>query len=361
MPPQSSRAAGALDPVATGGLGVAARAPRCRPRSISNDMLRPIALALLIGLPLATAGATPDAAPAVSEPAGPPPVADVEKTNILDTTRGYVRDAVEWTASGVDSWFGDKPFEQGGRVAGSIGLSFLWRQDEGVDWLTRFRVRLDLPNLRDRAFVFVGRDNERELVTDRPEGFTRREQLLQETRDEQSFFAGLGTQFGKLVSLRAGFRGGLKPYAQARLFKAWDLGPRDLVEFRETVFWTVDDGFGSTTALNYGHLFGPLLALRWQGAATWAQKTEGVEWGSSVGLYRTFDFQRQLALEALVSGQTGGDAEISEYGVRTRWEQPVYKDWLLTELILGYFWPRRNSITERGRTWAFGAGIQMRF
>jgi len=337
-------------------------------------MLRPIALAVLIGLPTAALSTTPpspesaqqavDAPPSGGESStGAPLPGDVyvEHTNVIDTTRRYTYDAVEWVARGVDSWFGDKPFEQGGRVAGSIGLSFLWRQDEGIDWLTRFRVRLDLPNIREQAYLFIGRDNEREVVTDRPEGFTRREQLLQETRDDQSFFAGLGTQIADAISLRAGFRGGLKPYAQARYQNLWELGQRDQIEFRETVFWTVDDGFGTTTALNYGHLFNPSLALRWQSAATWSQDTDGVAWASSLGLYKDFGYQRRLSLEALVNGETGGVAEVSEYGIRTRWEQPIYKDWLLAELILGYFWPRKDSLTERIQTWAVGAGIQMRF
>ncbi len=336
-------------------------------------MVRPIALAVLIGLSTAASGAAPAAPdeapraadmPALGQSAADDPAPGdgyTESRNVLDTTRDYVHGAVDWAAREVDSWFGDKPFEQGGRVAGAIGLSFLWRQDEGIDWLTRFRVRLNLPNVRDKAYFFIGRDNEREVITDRPDGFTRREQLREETRDDQSFFAGLGTQLGDLISLRAGFRGGLKPYAQARYRKLWDLGERNEAEFKETIFWTRDDGFGSTTALYFEHLLGPALALRWQAAATWAQETEGVEWGSSIGAYKGFGQQRQLSVEALVSGETGGDAEVSEYGVRTRWEQPIYKDWLLTELILGYFWPRRNSITERGRTWAVGAGLQMRF
>lgn len=337
-------------------------------------MLRPIALAVLIGLPTAALSTTPplpdSEAQAADAPASDPqsPVDKpapgdgyTESKNFLDTTRSYVYEAVYWTVRGVDSWFGDKPFEQGGRVAGAIRLSFLWRQDEGVDWLTRFRLRVNLPNVREKAYFFIGRDNERDVVSDRPEGFTRREQLLQETRDDQSFFAGLGTQLSDLISLRAGFRGGLKPYAQARYQKLWDLSPRNQAEFKETIFWTVDDGLGSTTAVFLDHLLGPALALRWEAAATWAQKTEGVEWGTSLGLHKGFGFQRQLSLEALVRGQTGGDPELSEYGLRTRWEQPIYKDWLLAELILGYFWPRRDSITERERTWAVGAGLQMRF
>ena len=79
------------------------------------------------------------------------------------------------------------------------------------------------------------------------------------------------------------------------------------------------------------------------------------------GLYRTFGCDRQLSLEALINGQTGGEAEVSEYGIRGRWAQPVYKDWLLGEVILGYFWPRKDFQTERGQAWAIGAGLLMRF
>jgi len=138
-------------------------------------MLRPIALAVLIGLPMTASGeAPPSAEPAdgaapgaaaVAHSAADPlsPAAGADDDGVLDKTRYYVHYGVEWVARGVDGWFGDKPFEEGGRVAGAIVLSFLWRQDEGLDYLTRFRVRVDLPNLRDKAYLFVGRDNEREL------------------------------------------------------------------------------------------------------------------------------------------------------------------------------------------------------
>jgi hypothetical protein len=325
----------------------------------------------------ATGAATPDAAKqgATSEasPAGsgaPPPAAADARTaaapvaddaGVLDAARYYVHAATEWLARGVDSFFGDRPFEQGGRAEGGIGVSTLWRRDEGLELNTRFSVRLDLPNLRRYGFVFFGRDNERDVITDRPEGFTRREQLLSETRDDQSFFAGLGTQIADLISLRAGVRGGLDPFVQARYRHIWELGPRSALEFKETVFWTLDDRFGSTTAMSFGLGFSPALALRWLGAATISQESDGFECSSSIGLYRSFGSQRMLSAESLINGETGGDVNVSEYGVRLRWEQPVYKDWLIGDLIIGPFWPRKNSVTERGNTWAVGAGLLMRF
>jgi hypothetical protein len=316
-------------------------------------MSRPIAAALSIGLCLALHARASETTAEDS--------AGVTVDSALGATREFLRDTTEWVARRVDGWFGDKPFEQGGRVAGRVGLGALWRQDEGNDWLTRFAVRLDLPNIREAGFLFLGRDNEREVVSDRPEAFTRRQQLLQETREDQAFFAGLGAQVLDVVSLRAGLRSGVKPFVQARYRKDWDFGAHGSIEFRETVFWTLDDRFGSTTALNYGVELAPALVLRWQSAGTVAQESEGLEWASSVGLYRRFGDLRQLSLELLVNGQSGLDVDVGEYGWRARWEQPVHRDWLLGELILGHFWPRRNAISERGRAWAVGANLQLRF
>jgi len=315
-------------------------------------MLRPILPCLLIGMVCATLAAEAPGSPGAGKP----------EDGVLDEARQEVHEAVESLAREVDSWFGDLPFEAGGRVAGRISLRATWRQDEGSDALVRFSLRVRLPNLeRFGSYLFFDRDNERETVSDRPETFTRSQRLLTETRDEQSFFAGLGRTFADVISVRAGFRGGLKPYAQARLQKLWDIGDRSQLEFRETLFWTVDDGYGSTTSVKFAHLLRPSLALRWESAATWAQKNEGMLWGSSVGLYRDYGALRQMSVEALLDGQTGIGVGVNQYGLRVRWEQPVYRDWLLLELLAGRFWPKPSVAEERGSAWAAGAGLQMRF
>ena len=339
-----------------------------------ETMLPPMAFLLLIGASCAVPGAPTDPPQPVPTTEAPPsgsersagqemtPRADTGAENLLDTTRRQLHEATESVVREVDSWFGDRSFEEGGRVAGRIRLGTLWREDEGFDWLTRFSVRVRLPNLEQQAgFLFVGRDNEREIVSDRPQAFTRRELLLQETRDDQSFFAGLGAQVANAIALRAGFRGGLKPYTQARYQKFWDLDDRNLVEFKETLFWTLDDGFGSTTLLVLDHLLSPAHTLRWQTAVTWTQDDPGVQWGSTLGSYRSFGFGRQWSVEALVNGQTGAGVGVAEYGIRTRWEQPVYRDWLLAEVIVGYFWPQAAEFAPRTSTWALGVSLQLLF
>lgn len=225
----------------------------------------------------------------------------------------------------------------------------------------RFRARFDLPNLRDKAYVFIGRQNERELVTDQSEAFTREQLLLEERRKEdQTGFAGVGLALRKNLDFRVGVRGGMKFYTQARYRKQWALTEQDRIEFRETIFWNNKDKFGSTAALDYEHAFTPTLSLHWQNATTISEKTDDFAWGSSLGLFKRFGDDRILSGEMVVTGETGAEENVDEYGVRMKWTQPVYREWLIGEFIVGHYWPQRED-RERERAWAAGVNLEMRF
>lgn len=314
-----------------------------------------VPLLLVLIVPVASA-----AEPGLSPNPVSPEAAQEE--GILDTTRSHVRGFSLWLGESVNDWFGDRPFEDGGKVTnGRLGLRNLWRQDEGWDTNVRFRARFDLPNLRDKAYVFIGRQNERELLTDQSEAFTREQLLLEERRKEdQTGFAGLGVALRKNLDFRVGVRGGLKFYTQARYRKQWALSEQDRIEFRETIFWNNKDKFGSTTALDYEHAFTPKLSLHWQNATTISEKTDDFAWGSSLGLFRRYGDDRMLSGEMVVTGETGAKENIDEYGVRMKWTQPVYRDWLIGEFIVGHYWPQRED-RERDRSWAAGVNLEMRF
>ena len=301
----------------------------------------------------------PPREPAATEPQ--PPTEPSDSDNVLETTRRSVRVTAEWLASGVDSWFGDKPFAEGGEVKdGRLSVGFLKRQGEGLEARVRFNARLRLPNVERRAYLFFGRDNEREVVADTPGAFSRQDRLLSETAEDRSFFTGLGLSLRDNFDLRLGFHG-IKPYTQARYRQPWTLGERDLVEFRQTFFWQLSDHFGSTTALSYEHPLAPDLALRWLTASTITQKTPRFDWSSIVGGYKSFGGQRLLSLELIAAGRLSAGATVGEYGVQTKWLQPFYRDWLLGEFLAGYFWPRLDPSQERTHRWALGFSTTMRF
>ena len=244
-----------------------------------------LALVACTTAPTAIAPAS-EAAP----PAAPP------GEGVLEATRSALRSSTEWLARGVDNWFGDKPFDQGGSVSeGRLSVSVLRRRDTGTDVDVRLKARFRLPNLEAHSgYLFFGRDNPQEVVSDTPETFSRQQRQLPERAAERSFFAGVGFALREQVDVRLGVRGGLKPYAQARYRRPWALGRRDQIEFRQTLFWSVADHLGSTTALAYEHAASPTLALRWLNAATVTQVERKVEWSSSLGAYKLLHQQRQM-------------------------------------------------------------------
>jgi hypothetical protein len=315
----------------------------------------------VLSVPLLSALLLPTVAAAADEPSAQPQAQTVEP--VVETARRQVRTSAEWLARGVDSWFGDKPFSEGGKVSdGQLSVRVLKRQDEDKpDYGIRFNARFRLPNLEENAYVFIGRDDQREVVTDRPNTFSNEQLLLKGNADNRSFFAGLGLRMHDTVDLRLGFRGGLKPYAQARAGKSYWFGAANRLDLRETVFWTPGDTWGSTTALSLEHAFSSELAARWLNAATITRRLQKFEWSSSLGAYRYFGAQRLLSMEALASGLQGADVPVADYGLQLKWEQPVYEDWLIGELILGHFWPRPNALAERDRAWAVGGSLKMKF
>lgn len=281
---------------------------------------------------------------------------------MLTSTRQSVRLAAEGLARGVDSWFGDKPFEDGGRVSeGRLSINLLSRQHENLDTNVRFHARWKLPNLGERSYFYLGQGDQRELVKDQPVALTRAQRLQAVRTDNRGFFAGLGVSLRDAFELRLGFRGGLKPYAQASYKRDWQLSPVDHLDFRETLFWTLDDHLGSTTALSYAHQLTPRWTLRWLNATTITQKVQDFEWSSNLGAYKAYGGQRLLSLEALFSGVQGSGIGLSDYGLQSKWEQPIHRDWLIGEVLVGHFWPRKNVSSPRERAWALGAGLKLKF
>lgn len=304
-----------------------------------------------------TATPAPPAA-AASASASAPAAGDA----VLETARRSVRSTTEWLARGVDSWFGDKPPTEGGQVSnGLLSLNLIKRQGERADPNVRFGARFRLPNVEQRAYLFVGRDDQREIVTDKPEAFSRQQLLLPQRNADRAFFAGFGLSLPDAADFRLGFRGGLKPYAQARYWKGWQFGDQDLIDFRQTLFWTLDDRLGSTTALSYAHGFSPTLAGRWLNAATITQRSRKFEWSSIFGLHQSHGTDRLLSLELLFSGRQGADVRVADYGLQLKWLQPIHQDWLLGEIIVGQFHPRPDLSRERIRAWALGGGLRMKF
>jgi hypothetical protein len=324
-----------------------------------------VALSAGVGARAYAQDATSPAAstPPSPEASSPAPPASSED-GMLDTTQRSVRSLTEWVARRVDRWFGDRPFEDGGKVSdGQLSVSLFKRDSAALDVDVRFNAHFRLPNIEQKAYVFIGRDNPRDVITDAPDARSRQQQLLSDRPKDRSFLAGLGLSVLDTVDFRLGVSARLKPYVQARYDQPWELAPGHSIGTRETLFWTHDDRFGSTTTLTYAVAVAPDFAVRWLNAATITQNSRNFEWSSTLGAYQSLGEQRLLSLELLVSGTGthGLGAGMSDLGVLAKWEEPIYKTWLSAEIVGGHFWLRPDALSERGRAWALGGSLKLRF
>ncbi len=298
------------------------------------------------------------ATPAPTENAAEEPLS---ADQMIESTRQSVRSTVEWLASGIDKRFGDKPFTDGGKVTdGQLGLAYLNREGQSSHVNLRFNARFRLPNLSRFQYLYLGNDNERNVVTDQPDRRSLRDQIRERNGGDNSFFAGLGMWLAESVDVRIGFRGPLKPYTQARLRHEWQLSPYDWVEARETLFYTVKDRAGSTTALEYQHALAPDLALRWLNSGTITQGSPHMAWNSTLGLYQSFGNERVLGLELQHSGSEADGVSTNDVGVQARWEQPLHKN-VLGEVSLGHFWTKTSVDPKRDGQWAIGCVVTLKF
>lgn len=310
----------------------------------------------------APAGVVADVQPAL--PADEPPSTLPSAPEVLAAARRNAQAGAEWLARGVDSWFGNKPFEEGGAVThGRLSLVAFKRQDQKMDVDVRFSARYRLPNVEQQAYLFIGRDDAREVQRDTPDGLS--DPLRLQTGGgptQRTLLAGLGLTLQERLDFRVGLGRRLKPYAQARYIVPWVLAPGHALDFRQTLFWTHEDRLGLTTALSLDSTLNRTLALRWLNASTTTQEARATQWSSSLGLHALLRDRHQVSLEALFSGtsQRGPGVIVSDRGLLAKWEQPLHQNWLLGELMVGHFWPLRDAAGARQAAWAVGVGLKMK-
>lgn len=280
----------------------------------------------------------------------------------VQATRQTVRLTVERMAGSIDSWFGDIPFSEGGRVSdGELGLSMYRRTDQSSRFGVRFKARFRLPNLQSRTYAFIGTDDRRDIVTDEPGTFSRQRELTRADNGDNAFFAGIGAALAHAIDLRVGLRGGLKPYAQARWRKGWQWTDKTRMDLRETLFVTRDDRLGSTTAIAWGHALSPTVTVRWLNALTATEQSHHASWSSSLGVHKAWAPYRELSLEVLSTGVIGSAVTVADQGVQARWQEPLHHDEVIGELVLGHFWPRADISQMRSSAWAFGMAVKLLF
>ena len=289
-----------------------------------------------------------------------------EEEALLDESRRIMEETFCGATLWLDGLFGQPDIENAREVSGRVELSTIYTQADGAQPKARLRLKYDLPNLKKRFNVFVGRDDRNDFVQGREEGFAIRSSVFG-VEDEDRWLAGLGYsppgRYAERLDFRVGARLSTAPeaFVQGRLRRNLFLGDRSVWRLRETVFYENRDGFGSTSSADFDYVLRRNLLFRWGTVGTFSESTEGADLRSALVLYQNLGSRSAFAWEVFVRGATDDEVKLREYGVRNVYRRPLNRQWLFGELITGYTWPRESRDEPREGSALIGFGVELLF
>lgn len=279
----------------------------------------------------------------------------------LDRSHSYISERLCEPAAWFDGFFGDaRSFEE--TPIGTfirIRNSAQWDEHDGWSHGLRVRASILLPRVSDRFRLLISRD----------------EDLSGELPDETSLGGGsdrtrLGLRFiasersrSQLdfdASIRLG-GGGLNPELNTRYRYVHGFSEHTLARATQTGFWQREDGFGTTSRLDWEWLPSRDGLLRWTGQGTYSEASEGVDWRSSVVAFRQLDTRSAIRAEVGSFGYTRPSFEVEEYFVALRYRRQFFRRWLYYELQPEHAWPLDEVTGKRRADWRFTLTLEIQF
>lgn len=270
------------------------------------------------------------------------------------------------TARWFDSFYGDSTDYQEYRATyGRFGVAAEYDEQDGTDLDTRFRARIELPNLERKIDAFVGRFDEDDFVEGRGDDFSALPRLFAETDTE--WLLGLGYSPARDANSRFDVDGGVKvdfpmdPFVRARWRTHQPFGSHRLLRFSQTAFWRRSLGTGSTSHLDIERALGPKLLARWRTLGTVAEKIDGLEWRTSATLYQLLFEDSAIAYQIEGRGETDAEIPLDDWSAGLIYRQRMWREWFFLELRGRVHWPRDELHEKREAEAGFAIGFEILF
>lgn len=310
------------------------------------------------------------AASADTMPDAPAPGEAVEREDgWLDRAQQGLHGLVWRSARKVDSWMGpplpDDVYQQ---ASGSVSAAVLWDEFDGLDARLRFNVDVPLPRINERLHLFIGRYDPDEYITERRDSLGVIPSTGRHSGEWDETMAGLvyrrrrgdGSSFSGSVggSIRSG---NPDPYAKVSYELRRNVTSDTLFSLRETLFYRVSEGFGSTTRVELDHVLNPLWHLRWSTSGTISEESEGVRGFSTLTATRVLSGRRALVFRGGVYGETAAEVPLRDLGLKVAYRTSILRPWFVLELGASVMWPRHQLSQTRSASFGVGIGCEVYF
>ncbi|MCU0989377.1 MAG: hypothetical protein MUE63_07310 [Xanthomonadales bacterium] len=291
----------------------------------------------------------------------------LEGEPLQEQVQEVVRDLSCHTYRWFDGLWGDRHDFDERAVSGLLTLGAEYTEYEGFDPKLRFKVRAPLPNMSSRWDLMLGRVDEESFVSDTTgQDRTFFNPGVIDRGQDASWLLGLGhrgkeRKSGLDYSLGVRLRVPPNPYGKVQYYFNYDFSERIDLRFRQTFFWRLDEGFGTTSRGDLAYAINLQNVLRWEGIATAHDETRGTQWYFGQTWYHLFEGSNAISLRAFVRGETNAPVELQEYGLHLNWRRPFTRDWLYLSVGPSITWPRELEEEERDLSLGFHVWLEMEF
>lgn len=279
----------------------------------------------------------------------------------LDRSHSYMSRRLCEPAAWFDGFFGDPRALEETPVGTFIRLrnALEWDQSDGWSLGLRVRANIELPRISDRVRLLVSRDDDLSgELSDGPEADDGDDRTRLGLRFIASERERSQLDLDGTVRLTSG---GLNPRLRARYRHVRALSDNTLIRATQTGFWERDDGFGTTSRLDWEWLPDRDRLLRWSARGTFSEASEGVDWRTSLTDFRQLDLRTAIRTEVGAFGYTRPQFDVEEYFVAVRFRRQFARSWLFYEIQPEHAWPLDPVSGRRGSDWRLTFTLEIQF
>ncbi len=303
---------------------------------------------------------------AANEPSGP-------DEGLLDRTQQTVFNVVNSTSRWFDGFFGSADYNvEGGDqldvTRGLLAIGTRWDEQDEFDTRGRFRAQIPLPALKQRTRLLLGRGDTEDIVdgSETETINTLPEQFSDFTDDDWllgiGYRRGRGMTRGFDISAGASIRSSqVDPYVRLSYHYNYTDDERWLWRVRPRIFWQEARGEGASLSSILDRILNERWLLRSWITLITEDAVEGMGWTTDFLAYQSLNDNNALSYRAYVTGETGNEVEIQDYGLELRYRRRFLREWLFLELSAGVSWPREFIVEERDLNPGAGIEIEMQF
>jgi len=259
--------------------------------------------------------------------------------------REYIAERLVYFSTNIDNYLASKPDTEiyDNPTYLLIEQSFEKNQNQNIDTITNFRLRLKLPKFKEKYGIEIWNKKESNDKSNdlRVDDFNENEEFNAEIGyfDKIREYLNFSTSIGLKLRIDK-----FDPFAKAKINREFNIVDAWKVDLTQMIFISNDDGFESTSSFEIFKIFNKTYKFSNYNEYFWQEKIRDDNFYNSLRLYQNLSSKDYLSY--VISAETNNEDEssltIKNYQTYVSYRHFI-KKWLYYDIIPKYTWKRSRD------------------